>query len=122
MKTKTKISPVNTKRSWTKEEKATLKVLTKSGKSIDEMANALGRTRDSVAYQKNVLGYRSPGHSVTTKKTKSVIAKRTKGSVSRSSRKATTKDGAREMAGAARSIARANGKRITMAMFFVEDF
>jgi hypothetical protein len=33
----------------------------------------------------------------------------------------TTRDKAKEMAKAARQIARANGKRITMAMFFVED-
>ena len=32
-----------------------------------------------------------------------------------------TRDQAKEMARAARQIARANGKRITMAMFFVED-
>ena len=33
----------------------------------------------------------------------------------------TTRDKAKEMSRAARHIARANGKRITMAMFFVED-
>jgi hypothetical protein len=33
----------------------------------------------------------------------------------------TTRDKAKEMSAAARQIARANGKRITMAMFFVED-
>jgi hypothetical protein len=31
------------------------------------------------------------------------------------------RDKAKEMTGVARQIARANGKRITMAMFFVED-
>ena len=33
----------------------------------------------------------------------------------------TPRDKAKEMTGVARQIARANGKRITMAMFFVED-
>lgn len=33
----------------------------------------------------------------------------------------TTRDKAKEMSRAARQIARANGKRITMAMFFIED-
>ena len=50
-------------------------------------------------------------------------AKGVKVAITRASSKnlPTTRDQAKEMSRAARHIARVNGKRITMAMFFVED-
>lgn len=125
MKTEAKMEPGNNYKNWTKKEKKILKMLTKEGKSIKEMAQILGRTRDAVSYQKNVLGYRTPGYPVRVKKVENVMpASAPAPKIQNTAPKiqsTATRDQARDMARAAREIARANGKRITMAMFFVEE-
>jgi hypothetical protein len=101
--------------------------MTKEGKAIKEISNALGRTPAAVVYQKSQMGLTS------TKKikveVKSPKVKTSKGKevkiptgVKQVETPATiTRQQAKDMSSAARQIARSNGKRITMAMFFVED-
>ena len=112
---------------WTKQDRKSLKTMTKEGKAIKEISDALGRTPAAVIYQKGQMGLTS------TKKIKVEVkvpkVKTSKGKevkiptgVKQVETPATiTREQAKDMSAAARQIARANGKRITMAMFFVED-
>ena len=115
-----KETPTNDSLKWTKSDRKTLKVMVKEGKSLKEIGEELGRTPAAVGYQKSTMGLsekRDKKIKVKTKEGKSV-------QVSASARvdtDGTPRDKAKEMTGVARQIARANGKRITMAMFFVED-
>jgi hypothetical protein len=119
---KKKETPTNDSSRWTKSDRKTLKSMLKEGKTLNEIAKELGRTPSAVQYQKSVLG-------LSVKKAKSVKVKTPTGksvdvNISPESgevRVSTPKDKAKEMARVARGIARENGKRITMAMFFVED-
>jgi len=109
-------SPVNGSVKWTKSDRKTLKTMVREGKTLGEIAKELGRTPAAVQYQKSSMG-------LSAKKNKSVKVKTPTGknvdiSISPVS---SPKDNAKEMARVARGIARENGKRITMAMFFVED-
>jgi hypothetical protein len=102
--------------------------MTKEGKAIKEISDALGRTPASVVWQKSQMGLTK-----TTKKikaeSKSPKIKTSKGKEVKIPTGVTqvetpvtiTREQAKDMSSAARQIARANGKRITMAMFFVED-
>ncbi len=100
------------KRAWTKKEIRILKSMSKDGKTNKEISEVLGRTPGAVGFRKSQMKIKmkakkervSPG-----------VAKGTSVPV------VTTRDKAKSMARAARHIARTNGKRITMAMFFVED-
>ncbi len=139
-----KETPANNAAPWTKEDRKKLKSLVKEGKSILETAEILGRTPAAIVFQKREMV-------LTNLKKKTKVAKSSDsdplyGDVSSDTKKTTKKvkaskkvkvntktgeismevsesprDKAKEMASVARQVARANGKRITMAMFFVED-
>ena len=103
---------------WTKSDRKTLKTMVKEGKTIKDISAELGRTPAAVIYQKSQMGL--------TKVTKGTKVRNKEGKViaeveTPQIESVSTRDRAKEMARAARQIARANGKRITMAMFFVED-
>ena len=112
---------------WTKSDRKTLKTMCKEGKSIEEISTELGRTPAAVVWQKSQMGL------VKTQKikfkTKSPKVKTSSGKevkiptvVSHADTpQSITREQAKDMTSAARQIARANGKRITMAMFFVEE-
>jgi hypothetical protein len=108
---------------WTKSDRKTLKTMVKEGKAIKDIAAELGRTPAAVIYQKSQMGLTKVTKSTKVPKVKNkngklvIPAAKTKDTVPT----VTTRDKAKEMTSAARQIARANGKRITMAMFFVED-
>lgn len=122
-----KKSPANNSAPWSKSDRKTLKVLVKEGKSTKEIADTLGRTPAAILYQKSEMG-------LTVSKVKGKVKVKTETSKIKLKNKEgkkievapidpepTMRDNAKAMASAARQIARANGKRITMAMFFVED-
>ena len=96
-----------TKRVWTKKDLKELKSLVRDGKSNTEIGSILGRTPGAVAYRKFAVK-----SDVDVKKVK--VKEKVKESVD-------VKDSAKEMTRLVRQIARANGQRITMAMFFVEN-
>ena len=100
------------KRAWTKKEIRILKSMSKDGKTNKEISEVLGRTPGAVGFRKSQMQIKM--------KTKKVRVSPETVQVS-SVPVANTRDHAKSMARAARHIARANGKRITMAMFFVED-
>jgi hypothetical protein len=120
---KKKETPANDSTAWTKEDRKSLKSMYKGGKSIKEIAEALGRTPAAVQYQKSVMGLsekrvkKEKNIKVKTKEGKKVDVKVSVDTDNVPS----PRDKAKEMASVARQVARANGKRITMAMFFVED-
>lgn len=118
MKTQKRMRAGNKHKAWTNAEKKLLKTMTKDGKSIKEIANLLGRTSNAIAFQRIYLGCTTP------KMKKGRVAKVVERVVNKpvGIQSTATRDEARDMARAAREIARANGKRITMAMFFVENF
>jgi hypothetical protein len=120
-----KYHPLNASRSWTREELNILEVMTNDRRSNADISVILNRTPAAVAFKKSVMGYTSnkkripiPVDAPKIKSKKKVIQVEVEASKISS---VTTRDKAKEMAKAARQIARANGKRITMAMFFVED-
>lgn len=114
---KKKEVPANSSIAWTKGDRKILKDMVKRGKSLKEIGEALGRSVGSVGYQKSVMGLVQKR--VKTKGGKSVSVKEVK--IPTGGESVTPRDNAKEMARVARGIARENGKRITMAMFFVED-
>jgi len=123
-----KESPGNHNHQWSKNDRKQLKVMLKEGKTTKEIADALGRTPAAVLYQKSSMGL------ATTKKVKEKkvrmrmktkegkkIEVKVSSEVLPADSDKSPRDKAKEMASVARGIARSNGKRITMAMFFVED-
>lgn len=125
-----KETPSRNMERWTKQDRKTLKSMTKEGKAIEEIAETLGRTQAAVIYQRGQMGLtKSKAMSLTealnlvSKKVKTPkgvkVPKREK--EKEIPAEMSTRDQAKVMSAAARQIARANGKRITMAMFFVED-
>ena len=118
-----KETPPNDSRLWSKGDRKTLKAMVKEGKTLKDIAEELGRTPAAVQYQKSAMGL------VKKVKDKKIKMKTKEGrkievNVSASALsdvEMTPRDKAKEMASVARGIARSNGKRITMAMFFVED-
>lgn len=120
-------SPSRNMSKWTKQDRKTLKVMTKEKKSIKEISDELGRTPAAVIYQKSQMGLTKAKKikvEVKIPKVKTSEGKEVKipTGVSQVETPATpTREQAKDMSSAARQIARANGKRITMAMFFVED-
>ena len=120
---KKKETPAKDSSAWTKEDRKTLKSMYKGGKSIKEIAEALGRTPAAVQYQKSAMGLASK-KLVKAMKAKAKSGKKIDVKVAleaMSNPVVSPRDKAKEMTSVARQIARANGKRITMAMFFVED-
>ena len=116
-----KESPGNHNYQWTKNDRKQLKVMLKEGKTTKEIADALGRTPAAVLYQKSSMGLATTKKvKMKTKEGKKIEVKVSSEVLPADSDKSPV-DKAKEMASVARGIARSNGKRITMAMFFVED-
>jgi len=115
-------TPANNASVWTKSDRKQLKGMVKEGKTIKEIAESLGRTPAAVMYQKSTMGLSS---SVKKKVKEPKVKIKTKtGTIEVKAPVApemSERDKAKEMASFARGVARTNGKRITMAMFFVED-
>jgi hypothetical protein len=115
-------TPANNASVWTKSDRKQLKGMVKEGKTIKEIAESLGRTPAAVMYQKSTMGLSS---SVKKKVRENSVKIKTKtGTIEVKAPVApemSERDKAKEMASFARGVARTNGKRITMAMFFVED-
>jgi hypothetical protein len=122
-----KETPSRNMEKWTKQDRKTLKSMSREEKTIKEISDALGRTPAAVLYQKSQMGLTKSRRikaevkipKVKTSKGKEV--KIPKGITPVSTPETTTREQAKDMSSAARQIARVNGKRITMAMFFVED-
>ena len=104
------MNTVKINREWTKRDLKVLKSMTREGKSNREISGILGRTPGAIGLKKNQIGI----------KIKSRVYKPSVAKVENVETKITTRDEAKTMAKSARQIARANGKRITMAMFFIE--
>lgn len=102
-------------RVWTKKEDKILEKMSRKGKNNTEIAEVLGRTPGAIGFRKTKKQIKMKTSKIRTKKGKAVDA------VAPVIPTVSTRDQAKDMARAARGIARANGKRITMAMFFVED-
>lgn len=105
------------RRAWSKKEDKVLAKMTSKGKSNEEIAEVLGRTPGAVAFRKSKFGVKTK--TVRTKDGQPITIQA--GPMVTDAPVVSTRDQAKEMARAARHIARANGKRITMAMFFVEN-
>jgi len=122
-----KETPSRNMSKWTKQDRKTIKTMTKEGKSIKEISDALGRTPAAVMWQKSQMGLSSTKKikvEVKVPKIKTSKGKEVKiptGVTQVETPVTITREQAKDMSSAARQIARANGKRITMAMFFVED-
>ncbi len=118
---KRKASLNNHNYEWSKSDRKTLKIMIKEGKTMKEIADVLGRTPAAVQYQKSAMGLVKKDKKVKmkTKEGKKIEVNVSASAVSKE--EMTPRDKAKEMASVARGIARSNGKRITMAMFFVED-
>jgi len=114
-----KETPSNDSRIWSKSDRKTLKSMLKDGKTLKDIAGVLGRTPAAVQYQKSAMGLVKPKRvKMKAKSGKSVEVKVAAEAINT---EMSPRDNAKEMARVARGIARVNGKRITMAMFFVED-
>ena len=124
-----KYNPLNTSRSWTREDLNILEVMTNDRRSNADISVILNRTPAAVAFKKSVMGYTSnkkripiPVDAPKIKSKKKIIQVSPPAPLDLPKiSSVTTRDQAKKMSKAARQIARANGKRITMAMFFVED-
>jgi len=118
---KRKASLNNHNYEWSKSDRKTLKIMIKEGKTMKEIADVLGRTPAAVQYQKSAMGLVKKDKKVKmkTKEGKKIEVNVSASAVSKE--EMSPRDKAKEMSSVARGIARSNGKRITMAMFFVED-
>ena len=146
VKVKNKVSESNgTNSRWVKSDFVTLKRLVKEGKNSAEIAIEMGRTYYSITKKRHILGLttpppisksatskvrigtsKNPKVSTGKKKTSDVVeavkaSAKEKGYEVADTSDSKIKDKAKTMTKLARQIARVNGKRITMAMFFVED-
>ena len=141
VKVKNKVTGSKLNNRWAKSDFATLKRLIKEGKNSAEIAMEMGRTYYSITKKKHVLGLTapkvskirtatgtipkaSPSKTKTSDVVEAVKAKakaKAKGYEVADTPDSKVKDKAKTMTKLARQIARVNGKRITMAMFFVED-
>lgn len=123
-----KTTPSRNMSKWTKQDRKDLKTMTREGKAIKEISDALGRTPAAVLYQKTQMGLTKTIKKVKVN-LKSPKIKTSKGVEVKPPTVVTqvetpvtiTREQAKDMTSAARQIARSNGKRITMAMFFVEN-
>jgi capsular polysaccharide biosynthesis protein len=139
VKVKNKVSESKLNNRWAKSDFATLKRLIKEGKNSAEIAIEMGRTYYSITKKRHILGLtapkiskirtassKNPKVSASKKKTSDVVeavkaSAKEKGYEVADTSDSKIKDKAKTMTKLARQIARVNGKRITMAMFFVED-
>ena len=91
---------------WESSEYDKMKKMLREGKGKKRIAKELGRTVEDVMEKlKEENGISRPKEAEPDEEDSSTV----------------TRDKARDMTRAARQIARSNGKRITMAMFFIED-
>ena len=131
------------KDAWTPQEDAKMEKLFNDGVPVKDIANKLGRTYNSVASRRKRLAtsLNVPVANIVTKTKKKVETTKSSKLVkdlvkaANKSKKITIpasnvvsvettktpRDNAKDLTKVARTIARKNGKRITMAMFFVED-
>jgi hypothetical protein len=131
------------KDAWTPQEDAKMTKLFNDGVPVKDIANKLGRTYNSVASRRKRLAtsLNVPVANIVTKTKKKVETPKSSKLVkdlvkaANKSKKITIpasnvvsvettktpRDNAKDLTKVARTIARKNGKRITMAMFFVED-
>ena len=139
---------VNATNRWTEKEFATLKKLHEKGMGTQEIADAMGRTFYSVSKKISILGLAKKyakriselGLDPSVKGNTPNVIDKLKEIAKKSGHKIVSgipeitevtsetpvvetkiRDTSKKMTKLARQIARANGKRITMAMFFVED-
>lgn len=110
------------KSKWDTQEILALRTMSEMGMNTKEIAHILGRTPSAVAFQKSAKGIfqnkeakftglrNMPEPSVGA--TETTFTPELENSL---------KNPAKEVTRIARQIARESGKRITMAMFFVED-
>ena len=141
---------VNSTNRWTEKEFATLRKLHGKGMGTQDIADAMGRSFYSVSKKVSILGLAKkyakrvpelgldPSPSVKGKtpnvmeklkeiakksghKIVSGIPEITEMTSGNPAVETKIRDTSKKMTKLARQIARANGKRITMAMFFVED-
>jgi len=110
MKTQDQKDPID----WTREELRILRNLVKKGESAKHISKVLQRNIKDVREKMGEIKIKK----VVTKEGKEVDISENVQEVIKVS---TTREKAKKMARAARQIARANGKKITMAMFFIED-
>lgn len=126
---------------WTPQEDAKMTKLFNDGVPVAKIAIMLGRTYNSVASRRKRLVNSPTKANVITKDKKKVetpkssklvkdlvkVANKAKkitipaSNVVNVETAKTPRDNAKDLTKVARTIARKNGKRITMAMFFVED-
>jgi predicted transcriptional regulator len=123
------IKKENSRATWTPEEMIALRELSEMGANNKDIARVLGRTPNAVSFQKSVRGIHKNRDAKftgirtgnTMNPVVATLAKKQKKSLVKNIVKDPIKDPAKEITRVARQIARHNGKRITMAMFFVED-
>jgi len=127
---------------WTSEEDAKMQKLFNDGIPVAVIAKKMGRTYNSVASRrkritnsvatkvtvkgKEIKHTKAPKPSKLVRDLVKVAAKAKKITIPASNVVSvetgkTPRDNAKDLTKVARTIARKNGKRITMAMFFVED-
>lgn len=110
------MSKKNTGSEWTPGDIALLKTLLSQGKTTKQIAKVMKRTEAAIHVRKNMLGLRTSKPMKPTRLPKGEVevmnTTSTKGGLRRE---------AKDLTSIARDIARRNGKRVTMAMFFVED-
>jgi hypothetical protein len=139
VKVKNKVTGSKLNNRWVKSDFVTLKRLVKEGKNSAEIAMEMGRTYYSITKKRHIMGLTapkvskirtatgtipkaSPSKTKTSDVVEAVKAKaKAKGYEVADTQDSKVKDKAKTMTKLARQIARVNGKRITMAMFFVED-
>ena len=103
------------KRPWSQGDVALLKTLLSQGKSTKQIATVMKRSIPAIHSRKCVLGL-----NMAEKKTKTLM--KGKVEVMKPTTKNSLREEAKDLTSVARTIARKNGKRVTMAMFFIEDF
>lgn len=110
----------NHNREWTRGDIALLKTLISQKKTTKQIATIMKRSEAAIHNRKWVEGIKV--HGETPQKPKSSSPTVTEPEVmTTTSGSSDLRDSAKAMTKVARQLARENGKRITMAMFFVED-
>ena len=109
----------NHNRDWTRGDIALLKTLVSQKKTTKQIAQIMKRTEAAIHNRKYQEGIKV--HGETPQQTKSPSPTVTEPEVMSTTPSSELRDSAKAMTKVARQIARENGKRITMAMFFVED-
>lgn len=103
-------------RQWTSGDVALLKTLLNQGKTTKQIAKIMKRTEPAIHSRKTMLGL----HTGTPKKG-SHLSKGEVEVMESSGPNNSLRKEAKDLTSVAREIARKNGKRVTMAMFFIED-